>query len=331
MAKIMLVAGPAVLQPLCPSRIEPSLSPTSPARASEGLRADLSGRIVILANPAAGRSNRASLSRLAAELSAPARQIEIVECAGPGDIGRLARQVEADYLFVAGGDGSVNDVVAGLLARDKPRPVLGVIPQGTVNVLARELGLPNEPAALARAYLSNRRGKLHLGLANDRPFILMASAGLDARVVHAIRPALKRAIGRSAYLVKAMRLASRNSPLLEIRTDVGALTAKLAVFTKASRYGGEFVIARDREVLKPGLRLVVLRNVGLLDLCRLGFFMAIGHIEESGLVETIEFRQAHVNAAVPVETQVDGDPLGVTPLLVREADETLDILLPPEG
>jgi diacylglycerol kinase (ATP) len=306
------------------------LSPSPPSHAPEPPN-ELSGRIVILANPAAGRRNRAALSRLAAALTAATRQVDVSESPGPGDIRRLARDVDADCLLVAGGDGSVNEAVVGLLERPGARPVLGVVPQGTVNILARELGLPHDMAALARAYLANRRGKLHLGLANDRPFVLMASVGLDAEVVHALRPELKRVIGRAAYLIEAMRLALRKGPLLEIETDAGLVAAKLAVFTKSSRYGGEFVIARNSRVLTPGLRLVALREVGPLALCRLGFFMMLGRMEDSGLVATIETRHAHVRAPVPVATQVDGDPLGVTPLLVREAEETLDILLPFEG
>lgn len=296
---------------------------------AEATPAELSGRIVILANPAAGRRDRESLSRFAEALASPARQVEIVESACVGDIRRLAREVEADCLLVAGGDGSVNEAVAGLLSRSGVKPVLGVIPHGTVNILARELRLPRDPSALARAYIANKVGKLHPGLANEQPFVLMASAGLDAEAVRAVRPSLKRIIGRTAYLVEAMRVFIRKSAPLEIHTDAGSVIARLAVFTKSSHYGGAFVIAADRSVHKPGLRLIVLREVGFLSLCRLALSMALDRMEQSDIIETFECRSGRICAPFPVATQIDGEALGVTPLWVRDSDETIDILLSP--
>ncbi len=292
--------------------------------------ADLRGRIVILANPAAGRKDAGALSRFASALAGSGREIEVIISDGPGDLRRAARQVVADYLFVAGGDGSINETVAGLLARDRPRPVLGIVPQGTVNVLAAELGLPRDPALLARAYLANRIGKLFCGLADDRPFVLMASAGLDANVVGAIRPGLKKVIGRAAYLFEAARLILRESPMLEIETDAGTYFARLAIVAKAGRYGGDFLLTRDISALQPGLRLITLQNVGPLSILRFGYRLIRGELEESGLVGIAAVRQACVRARTPVVTQMDGDALGLTPMLVREAEEPLDILLAQE-
>lgn len=293
--------------------------------------AELSGRIVILANPAAGGGDRGALARFVAALAGPTRQINMLMSAGPGDLRRLSRDVVADALLVAGGDGSINEAVEGLLARNGPKPVLGIIPQGTVNVLASELGLPRDPALLARAYLENRIGRLSLGLANGRPFVLMASAGLDAEVVSALRPALKRIIGRAAYLVEAGRLILRASPPLEIETDTGTFHAPLAIVANAARYGGDFVVSRDVHALRLGLRLIVLRNVDLLSLLRLGYFLLRGEIEASGLIDSVAVRRAMIRAPLPAATQIDGDALGRTPLLVQEAEAALDILLAQEG
>jgi len=292
--------------------------------------AALRGRIVILANPAAGRRDAGALSRFASALAGPGREIEIVMSDGPGDMRRISQEVPADYLFIAGGDGSINEAVAGLLARDRPRPVLGIVPQGTVNVLAVELGLPRDPALLAEAYLANRIEKLFLGLANDRPFVLMTSAGLDAEVVSAMRPGLKKIIGRGAYLFEAARLILRESPQLEIETEAGIYQAKLAIVANAARYGGDMLLTRDISALQPGLRLITLQNVSLLTLLRLGYFLIRGELEKSGLVEIAPVRRVCVRARTPVATQMDGDALGLTPLFVREADESLDVLLAQE-
>jgi diacylglycerol kinase (ATP) len=290
----------------------------------------LSGRIVILANPAAGRGDRKALGSFAAALAGPDRRIDIVTSDGPGDMRRLAREIDADYVFVAGGDGSINEVVAGLVARAGARPVLGILPQGTVNVLADELGLPRDPATLARAYLAARIGQLHYGVANDRPFVLMVSAGLDAEVVSALRPGLKRMIGRVAYIIEALRLVGRKSPLLEIDTDAGRFVARLVIFANASRYGGNFIVAPGAAVLRPGLRMIALADVSLPALLRLGYYLMRGDIAASGLIETAAPRRAFVRAASPVATQMDGDAFGVTPLDLRDAEQSLALLLPQE-
>jgi diacylglycerol kinase family enzyme len=293
--------------------------------------AELSGRIVILANPAAGGADRGALARFVAALAGPTRQIETIISAGPGDLRRLSQEVVADVLIVAGGDGSINEAVEGLLARHGPRPVLGIIPQGTVNVLASELALPRDPALLARAYLANRIGKLSLGVANGRPFVLMASAGLDAEVVSAMRPALKKIIGSAAYLVEAGRLLLRESPPLQIETDRGIYHAPLAIVANAARYGGDFIVSRDVHALRPGLRLIALRKVDLLSLLRIGCFLIRGKVETSGLIDSVAVRWATIQAAPAAATQIDGDALGRTPLLVHEANEALDILLAQAG
>lgn len=294
---------------------------------SDRCGAEMSGHIVILVNPAAGRGDRGALRRFVSALAGPARRIDIIESRGPEDIKRIAHDTVADYILIAGGDGSINEAVAGLFARRRPRPVLGIVPLGTVNVLAAELGLPRDLSALARAYLQNQVGSLRLGLANDRPFVLMASTGLDAQVVHAVRPGLKRIVGRAAYLIQACRLLLHRSPAFEIETDSGVFRSKLAIFAKASRYGGNFVVAPGMSVLRPGLRLIVPRDVKLSTLLRIAYSLLRGDLPGEGLIETALLRRARVTAASPIAIQIDGDPLGCTPLLLCEADEPLDILL----
>ena len=96
-----------------------------------------------------------------------------------------------EVVCAIGGDGTVNEVVNGMAGSDVP---LAVIPTGTVNVLAIELGIPLDPPDACRLAAAGHVIAIDLGLAGDRYFALMAGAGVDAAVVSSLNPTLKRAL-----------------------------------------------------------------------------------------------------------------------------------------
>jgi diacylglycerol kinase family enzyme len=126
----------------------------------------LSGRIVIVANPGAGKHDRNTINFIAEKMRRRECRVEVIESQGAGHIGEIARTIDARAILIAGGDGSINEAIAGLLKRSRPRPLLGIIPQGTANVLGHDLGLPSSPSDLADVFLRGRIAPLHLGLAN---------------------------------------------------------------------------------------------------------------------------------------------------------------------
>lgn len=281
---------------------------------------------VLVLNPAAGGARRSLAAGIAARLTERGRSVAVESAPTPGDIRRLAQTTDSDALLVAGGDGSVNEAVRGLLARPAPRPKLGIIPQGTVNVLMRALGLPRAPEALAEIFRRGAARRLHLGLANGRPFLLMASAGLDAAVVAALDPALKKRIGRLAYAVAAAKILLRGDfPDVDAETESGVIRAKCVVVAKANYYGGPFVIDTGADVTKPGLTLVALTEVSPRAALALARYFATGRLDEAGCVRKLAVRRVTLRGA-GVATQIDGDRFGETPLEIRDAEESLDVL-----
>src|SRR3546814_9938646 len=105
-------------------------------------------------------------------------------------------------LVAAGGDGTINGVVIGLAGGGGP---LALLPLGTANVLAAEIGLEESPAEIVRAILRGPAVPSNLGDVNGRHFTLMAGIGLDADVVAAVNPRLKRATGKFAYAVATLQ------------------------------------------------------------------------------------------------------------------------------
>ncbi len=283
---------------------------------------------VIVVNPDAGGERRRLAGAIARQLAAGGRRAIVEEAVRPGHIRQLAETTRADALLVAGGDGSVNEAVRGLLARPAPRPKLGVIPQGTVNVLTQELGLPEESEALAEIFMRGETKPLHVGLANGRPFVLMASAGVDAAAVEMVDVelrGLKRTFGRLAYAVAAARIFWRGAfPDIVAETDAGTLTAKCVVVAKSRFYGGKCVIDAEADATRPGLRLVALTEISPRAALALIRYFITGRPDDAGCIRRLAVSRATLRGACAA--QIDGDYLGPAPVEICEADETLEIL-----
>ncbi|MEK9724099.1 MAG: diacylglycerol kinase family protein [Rhodospirillaceae bacterium] len=158
-------------------------------------------RIRVIHNPVAGRRRRHRLRQLLKMLAASGHSVRARPTAHADDARDIAREVQdVDLIVAAGGDGTVNEIVDGLTADDRqgPVPAVAFLPLGTANVLAWALNLPHRPAALMRMIEQGRTVAVRPGIANDRRFILMASAGLDARAVAAVKTTVKRVLGGAA-------------------------------------------------------------------------------------------------------------------------------------
>ncbi len=284
-------------------------------------------RFLIVVNPDAGGERKRFVAHIAATLTESGRDVIVEEATLPGRIYELAASACVDALLIAGGDGSLNEAVRGLLARAAPRPILGVIPQGTVNVLAQELNLPRAPEALARIFLAGKTALLHVGLANGRPFALMASAGLDAAVVRAVDRGLKQKIGRLAYLVAlAKTLMLGGFADVDVETEAGALRAKCVVVAKSKYYGGRFVIDAGVDATRPGLSLIALRDISAASLVALAGYFITGRTDRAGHVRKLSVRRVTLGGA-NVAAQIDGDYCGEAPLEICESVETLAVFV----
>lgn len=290
---------------------------------------DLAGKVLIMANPTSGGYNADFLDDVRRRLEDLGCRTEIRLTRHAGEIGEVCSDPELRVrtLVIAGGDGSINEALTGLQDHPAP-PQLAVIPFGTANVLALELGLPRTPRTIAEMIFSGKTGPLHFGLANGRPFVLMASTGFDAEVVHAVPLTLKRRLGKLAYVITALKTGlKRKSTELNIELDGAPLKGKFAVASNARHYGGPFVICPGGAT-DPGLHMLVLeRDDPWSSLCY-GIALMLGRIHKARGASVTAFRTARISARDHVAAQVDGDPFGSTPLEIRQTDKTVPILVP---
>ncbi|MBO6755258.1 MAG: diacylglycerol kinase family lipid kinase [Roseibium sp.] len=286
--------------------------------------------VLIMANPTAGGYRQKVLDKVRRELTASGFDVRLHLTSHAGEIGDVCADpsLRIGTLVIAGGDGSVNEAMTGLQAHPAP-PALAVIPFGTANVLAHELGLPRRAKAVARAIAAHQVRPLHAGRANGHPFVLMASAGFDAEVVHAMPLSLKRRFGKLAYVLIALKTGfPRQSPDLFVHLQDETLAGKLVVVTNGRYYGGPFSVCPEACVCDPGLHLLVLEKDDPLSLMRFSAALLLGRVHKTRGVVAKTIQRARLTAAKPVAAQIDGDPFGTTPILVEAGGPTLDIIVP---
>ena len=171
---------------------------------------------------------RAGLEQLRGHL--PAAELDLCPTSGPGDARRLALEASEqgyDRVVAAGGDGTVHEVVTGLLDGGNSRPSLGIVPLGTANDLARALALPEElgPSLVAAATAHTRTvdvGYMHQSAPKSavRPFINAISGGVASEATAATPVLLKRALGELAYIVAGLTKLAQLEPY-ELELQVG--------------------------------------------------------------------------------------------------------------
>ncbi|WP_428485647.1 diacylglycerol/lipid kinase family protein [Rhodopila sp.] len=288
--------------------------------------------MIIVFNPVAGRRRAHLLWRVLDVLAATGVRLDLAETHRPGHAEALAREAaqRGERLVVAaGGDGTIAEVANGLMGSSAH---LGVIPLGTANVLAHELGLPFSPRAVAAALAFGRTCRLWPGQANGadgtRLFVQMLGVGFDAHVVRNLPFPLKKAFGKGAYVLQSVRELSRyRFPVIRLRIDDQETEAASVIISKGRLYGGRFRLAVAAEPAEPGFSVVLFDLSGpgaamlygsALPLNLLGQAPGVRHIRAS----RIDFLQ---NLSVPAQT--DGDAAGWAPLWVSDAPQPIQVVV----
>jgi diacylglycerol kinase (ATP) len=248
---------------------------------------------------------------------------------GPGDATRLAAtavEAHADLVIVHGGDGTINETMQALVGTQTP---LAVWPGGTSNVLARELGLPAGFDLLADVIGAGRTRRVSVGRAGERYFLLMAGVGLDADVVRAVHPGLKRLTGEGAYWMAGLRqLADWHPVHFLVETDGGQHSATFAVVANAPSYGGGLRFAPEASM-----------DDDLLDVClfdstqrhRFARYLAAAfsgsHLGMPG-VTYLKTRRVVAHGDASRFVQVDGELHGPLPVSFECVPAALSLVVP---
>lgn len=266
------------------------------------------------------------LTRLA-EIGLHPRQLEVrtpaealVHCRN------INETAEAPLVIVAAGDGTINAVLNGL------RPgvaTVAVLPLGTSNVLAAEIGIRSLDDGLERI-AAGRTRPLPLGIMElertAHSFLLMAGIGVDGAVVRDVRPGEKRLLKQGAYALSAIRYALKwEREMIQVITPERTLACHGVVVCTASRYGGDFVLAPGGDLFAPEFTVVCIRNGRRRDYLRLAWDLFSG--QAAGSEELVRFTAVEVEVRGAKPVQIDGDFIGCTPARFRIAADYARIIV----
>lgn len=287
-------------------------------------------RILVIFNPAAGRASRARLDGIVARARALGAEVTVVETNAPGHGTQLAREAPSgfDVIAAAGGDGTVNEVINGLVGKTV---ALAVVPLGTANVLADEIGLGRGDAAIARALAAGPLRPIRLGRANGRRFVQMAGAGFDANVVAAVSLALKKKLGPLAYVWAAAVVGFAGKlPLSDVSIDGVAYKSASAVACNGRRYGGPFVAAPHASLADNSFQVVLMKGRTPFSFFRYGLGLVLGQVGKWWDVEIVTGREVVIEGVAGQPVQADGDIVTALPVRIEIDPAALMMVFPAD-
>ncbi len=286
--------------------------------------------MIVIVNPRAGRSGGRRFRRVVMRLRELAGEVVIWQTRAPGHATALAQQAAAmgvDRVAVAGGDGTINEVVNGLAGSAVP---MAVLPLGTANVTAVELGLRGGIDAVVDHAVNGEAATVHLGKAGGRFFLLMLGVGFDAAVVHAVRPGVKRHLGRAAYVLAGLRILARGwESRYRVAGDGWDSEVAGLVAANARRYAGGFVLAPEAGLTRPGLDVFLFRKGSRVALVRYAAGIILGRLARVPGVELRRgVRRLQVDGGPKRTVQLDGDAAGGLPLDIGFVPDSLRLVMP---
>jgi YegS/Rv2252/BmrU family lipid kinase len=251
----------------------------------------------------------------------------------PGDARNAAAEVpgEKPLLVAFGGDGTFNEVLNGA---DLDRAVLGLIPAGTGNVLAKELGTSLKPRRAARQLVEGRTVRYDVGECNGQLFACMFGAGFDARVVHMVaegRGARMTKLRYVPYVTRALWGLPRWGIRVQVDGRILGQDARQVIVANTRSYGGPVQIASAAGPRDGQLDAAALPLQGLLGMAGAACQALLRRVHKAGGASYGRGTEFTVTARAPdVPVQIDGEPAGTLPAQIALRPEALRLLAPQD-
>jgi len=296
---------------------------------------------VLIYNPRAGKLGKhggALIDRAVEILRGQGHNVETAPTTAPGVAGELAREHiarGADLIVAAGGDGTINEIVQGMVHTKVP---LAILPGGTANVLSMEMLLGRSLIRAANRLHEMRPHRIAVGhLTGDngrvsRHFLLMAGLGLDAHIVYHVSAGLKAIAGKLAYWVAGGSVLGRNLPSFRVEAAGQARDCSFALVSRVRNYGGDFEIARSVSLFDRDFEVVLFEGRNSLSFVKYVAGMTLNRLKEMKGVTVLRSDQISVSCADDdrAYVQIDGELAGQLPAEIRIVPDALTLLIPPE-
>jgi diacylglycerol kinase (ATP) len=283
---------------------------------------------IVILNPTAG--NPETLRHWQESVESIARGCPIRVTSHPGEAEALARRAVEDgfaRVIAAGGDGTVNHVANALVGSNA---ALGLLPLGTVNVFAMELGLPLHNLELCWDIIKGTNVRLvDLPSANGKRFVQLAGVGLDAQVVKETSLAFKRSFGPLSYLISAAQIAARQPPRLFIESNNAPVDEGSFVLIGNGRlYGGPFPFFKQAVIDDGLLDVVLFKRLGYLEIIKYLQDVVFSSEIRVPEIEYFQTRRLRITSEQDVPVEVDGELAGNCPVDFEIQPKALRVLAP---
>lgn len=260
-------------------------------------------------------------------------EVELKLTKGPDDATEIAAEAARNGstdVIVAGGDGTINEAIQGLVGSNAR---LGLLPRGTANVLARELELPMNVDEAIKVLARGNTRRIHFGIATEdatntqRHFVLMAGIGLDASVVKRVNPRLKKRIGKGAFWLSGLsHLATWNPEPFTLEINSEKYNATFAAIGKATRYGGDLMVTPRANLEEPEFEVCVIETFS-----RIRYLQFLSHAMRSGVSRDLQgirfIKTKHVRALGETPVQIDGELFGHLPMTFEISPHSLEVII----
>jgi YegS/Rv2252/BmrU family lipid kinase len=289
--------------------------------------------VILIVNPAAKGASARKIDKAAALLSSAGREVSVRRTQKRGDAEEWAREAAGDgapLIVAAGGDGTFNEVVNGIA---NSGTAMAIIPMGTTNVLAKELGVPEDVAGATDLALRGRLHPVSLGRVEcvsrsspvSRYFCLMAGIGFDGEAVYGVRESFKKCSGKGAYVLSGLKTLIKYSPGdLRFTVHGTAYAGYSAIVGNASKYGGNFKITPDAMLQDPHLHIAIMHGRRRRDILR--YIYGIFRGRHLRLKDITYLKGDSVGIEGIARIQTDGDYLGTTPATITVVPDALKLI-----
>ncbi len=291
-------------------------------------------KILLIGNPATGHGGtKHKIVRFSRQLESRGHRAEIYLTSRAGDAMHIASRLEPDVktLVVAGGDGTLNEVINGL--KDPSRIPIAILPIGTANVLANELGIPADPESLAQTVILGNVQRIDMGIIGTRRFMIFVNIGIDAMITEQVFRNGKTGAGYWRYLLPVLKVLTRyRVPNIRVVIDGGKnLTGGLVHIGNTRRYGGIFSISDQAQCDSGLFDVCVFPRTPILTYARYYFAAARGHLSRIKDISYTTGKTVLVNSDKPLAVQADGEYFGTTPVLIKIQPSTVPVIVPDDG
>jgi YegS/Rv2252/BmrU family lipid kinase len=267
-------------------------------------------------------------------LKAAGHRVTLRATTGPRTAAAIAReciQSGADLILAAGGDGTINEVMNGMVHSNVP---LGILPAGTANVLAVELGAGTRMAKVASQLSNYMPVRIAVGefenTSEKRHFILMAGVGLDAMIVYDLDTNLKSALGKIAYWVAGFGQLGKKLPEFDVRIDGHQVRCSFALASRVRNYGGDLWIARNACLFSDNFEIVLFEGTDTLPYLRYLVSILTNRLLGTRGVTVTRAQQIELSCADDprIYVQLDGEHVGLLPARLTLLPKALTLLVP---